>query len=74
MPSFTLTVDAAIAARIAAAFGRYWNLKAASGAPRDATAAEVKSYLVRQLKAVVIQQERAVAEAALSQSAEVVVT
>ena len=74
MPSFTLTVDAAIAARIAAAFGRYWNLKDANGAPRDATAAEVKTYLVRQLKAVVIQQERAVAEAALSQSAEVVVT
>lgn len=74
MPSFTLTVNAAIAARIDKAFGRYWNLKDAQGAPRDATAAEVKTYLVRQLKAVVIQQEQRTAEAALAQPAEVVVT
>jgi hypothetical protein len=64
MPSITLTIDAAAAQRVAAAFGRYWHLADAGGAPRDATLAEVKTYLVRQMAGVVRNAERAQAEAA----------
>lgn len=68
MPSFELTVSSAQATRIAAAFGRYWTLG------RPATSAEVKEYLVRQLRGVVRQQERGQAEAALAVPTEVAVT
>ena len=74
MPDFTLSLTAQQAQRVSKAFGRYWNLKDASGNPRDATAAEVKTYLVRQLKGVVTNAERAEAEAAISAPAELVVT
>ena len=59
MPSLTVTLTTAQAQRVATAFGRYWNLG------RDATAAEVKEYLIRQLKGVVAQQERGAQEAAI---------
>ena len=74
MPDFTLTLTAPQAQRVAVAFGRYWQLKDAQGAPRNATAAEVKVFLVRQLRGVVREQERGVAEAALSDPAELEVT
>ena len=74
MPDFTLTLTAAQAQRVAVAFGRYGKFTDAQGAPRNATAAEIKEYLVRQLKGVVRQQERGVAEAALAEPAELVVT
>ena len=74
MPSFTLTVDVTQAQRIATAFGRYWQLKDAQGAPRDATAAEIKTFLVRQLKGVVVQQERNAAQAAIAEPADLTVT
>ena len=57
MPSVTLTYSVAEGLRIATAFGRYWRLG------RNATAAEVKEYLARQLNGVVVQQERAAEEA-----------
>jgi hypothetical protein len=64
MPSMTLTVDAAQAARLTAAFGRYWHLTNPDGTPRDATLAEVRDYLVRQLRGVVREMDRANARAA----------
>lgn len=63
MPDITLTLTVQQAQRVLTAFGRYWSLKDALGVPRDATAAEVKEFLRRQLQAVVIQQERRTEEA-----------
>lgn len=63
MPSITLTVDAATAQRIAAAFGRAFLLTGADGQPRDATLAEVKDWLALQVKSVVRSQELAAARA-----------
>lgn len=74
MPDFTLSLTTAEANRAAKAFGRYWGLKDADGRPRDATAAEVKEYLVRQLRGVVRQQERAKAEADLPEPAQLAVS
>ena len=74
MPDFTLSLTATQAQRVAVAFGRYWQLKDAQGQARDATAAEVKTYLIRQFKGVVTNAERAEAEAAISAPAELVVT
>lgn len=63
MPTISLTIDAAAAQRVATAFGQYWHLMDAQGQPRDATLAEVKTYLVRQMTGVVRQQERGAAQA-----------
>ena len=65
MPDITLSLTPAVAARVGIAFGGYWHLKNPDGMPRAATAAEIKEYLIRQLRAVVIQQERRTAESAL---------
>ena len=74
MPIITLTVDASTAARIAEAFGSYWNLQNTQGGSRNATLLEVKEYLVRHLKAVITQQERRKAENAITPVVEIVVT
>lgn len=74
MPTISITVDAATATRVQHAFGRYWNKTNEDGSPRDATNAEVKEYLVRQLKGVVRQQEQREAEAALILPAEIAAT
>lgn len=74
MPSFTLTVATAQAARIAVAFGTYWHLTNPDGTARNATAAEVKEYLIRQLSAVVRQQERHQAEQAVAEPTALTVT
>ena len=60
MPDFTVTLTAAQAQRVATAFGRYWNLG------RPATAAEVKQYLIRQMRGIVITQERATQESVIT--------
>ena len=65
MPDITLTLTATQAARVTDAFGRYWNLSDANGVARSATAAEVKAFLVRQLKAMVLQQEQRKAESTI---------
>lgn len=52
MPTISITTDAANAQRLATAFGKYWALG------RDATQAEIRAYLVRQLVAVVRNAER----------------
>ena len=72
MPAITLTLDATQIDRVVEAFGSYWNLRDTQGQPRNATPAEVKAYLVRQVKAVVIQQERRKAENAIAPAAELV--
>ena len=64
MPTITLTLSTEQAQRVAAAFGRYWALADPDGTPRDATPAEVREYLARQLKGVVRQQDRRAAQAA----------
>lgn len=66
MATITITVTAAQAARVTSALGKHSSLKDADGAPRDATAAEVKEWLVRQMRALVLQQERRVAEATVT--------
>ena len=67
MPDITLTLTVPQVQRVAVALGKYWNLMDAQAPPqpRDATLAEVKAYLIRQLRGLVIQQERRVAEGAL---------
>lgn len=68
MPTMSLTIDAAAAQRVAAAFGRYWHLTNPDGTPRDATVAEVRTFLVRQLRGVVRAQETAAAHAEAEQA------
>ena len=68
MPSITITTDATHTARIATALGAYLGLG------RDATAAEVKEWVITQIRGVVIQQERRAAEAALSNPSDLVAT
>jgi hypothetical protein len=68
MATISITTDAENTARVLAAFGTYWNLG------RDATGAEVKEYLVRQLKAVVRQQERRADENAIVDDPNIVTT
>lgn len=57
----TITTTPAQDARLAAAFGTRLGLRDAQGAPRNATAAEVKADLVEYLKRVVADEERATA-------------
>ena len=59
MPDLTISLTPSQATRMATAFGKFLGL------PGDATVADVKLYLVRQMKEVVRQQEKAVQEAAI---------
>lgn len=63
MPTTTITYTNAEGQRMAVAFGKYWHLKDANGNPRNATEPEIKAYLIRQAKGVVISVERGTAEA-----------
>lgn len=65
MPDFTFTVTVAEANRIRTAVGRYLGL------PGDATAAECKALIIKQIKAIVRSQERAAAEAAVAVAADI---
>lgn len=65
MPSITLTVTAAQAQRIATAFGRAYNLRDASNAPRDATGPEIHDYIVGYVRNIVADTESAAARAAI---------
>lgn len=66
MPTTTITYSVAEGQRMAVAFGKYWQLKDANGNPRNATEPEIKAYLIRQAKGVVLNVERATAEAAVT--------
>ena len=56
MATVSITLDAQQTARVQAAFKAYWNMDAEPGIP------EITAFLMRQLKAVVLQQERRAAE------------
>ena len=58
MPSLTITTTAQQAQRLATAFGEYFTLKDAQGVVRPATEAEIKAWIILQLRALVIRQER----------------
>lgn len=60
MPTFNFTVDVPTGQRIAAAFGLHLGAVDANGLARPATAAEVKQWLIAQVKKVVAEQERQV--------------
>ena len=74
MPDIILTLTVAQANRVAVALGQYGNLVDGMGNPRDATPAEIKAYLIRQLRSVVITQERRTAESAVPTPLDLVVT
>ena len=74
MPDIILTLTVPQAQRVATAFGQYWGLVDSLGAPRDATPMEVKAYLIRQLRGVVVTQERRAGENALPVPTDLVVT
>lgn len=58
MATLTITTTAAQDARLVVAFGRKLNLVNGSGAPRNATAAEIKADIISYVRAVVNDQER----------------
>ena len=64
-PDFTFTVTVAEAARIRTAVGRYLGLAA------DATAQQCKDLIIKQVKAIVRSQERAIAESAVAVAADI---
>ena len=64
MPTMTITTTAPQAARLAEALGRLLGLKDANGAPRDATAAEVKDHVIQGFRNSVHAYERQKATAA----------
>lgn len=67
MPAMTITTDAQQAQRLATALGRklgYRNDQ--TGAPRDATAAEIKAYVVDHLRSVVHEYESEQARSQIS--------
>lgn len=58
MPSMTITTDNSQAQRLATALGRKLDYRNdATGAPRDATGAEIKAYVVDMLRAVTHEYE-----------------
>ena len=64
MPTITITVDTAQAQRLAHAFGRAYGLQ------RDATAPEVKQFVINYMKGIMLDQESAEARAALAPPAD----
>lgn len=58
MATLTINTSAAEDARLVVAFGRYMNLQDASGNPRNATAAEIKAFLIQSIIAIVQKTER----------------
>lgn len=60
MATITITIPPAQTARVAAAFGRVLNTRAAGEKARNATNAEVKEAIIEWLKAMVRTSEQAV--------------
>jgi hypothetical protein len=67
MSTLTITTTAQQDQRIIAAFGRYLGLTDAQGAPRNATAAEVKAAMIAHIRTTVhtYETQRAIELAAL---------
>ena len=74
MPDIILSLTVPQAQRVTSALGKYSNLVDGVGLPREATLLEVKTYLTRQLRGIVVQQERRAAESALPAPADLIVT
>lgn len=66
MATVTITTTAPQDTRLGPAFGDLLQLRNASGQPRDATTAEVKTWLIDQLRATVQQYEDRLAKAAVA--------
>ena len=66
MPTFSFDLTAQQANRLSVAFGKFFSLKDQNDAPRNATAADVETYVKNEVKKIVLLQERADAEAALA--------
>jgi hypothetical protein len=58
MPTVSVDLTTLQANRAQSAFGKHLSLKDAQGAPRDATAGEIKGWVIRQMRGVVHTQER----------------
>ncbi len=65
MPTLTINTTAGQASRAASAVGVELGLRGSDGAQRDATPAEVKDWLIRQMRKLVHAHEIKVAQAAL---------
>lgn len=63
MPSMTITTDNDQAARLAAAVGHVCMYTNGNGAPRSATAAEVKDYIIGHLRGITRQYEKGLLDA-----------
>jgi hypothetical protein len=57
MPQLVIDTTAQQAQRLTRACGRQWGLVDENRAPRDATAAEIKIYVIRVLRDIVRKQE-----------------
>ncbi len=66
MATFTITTPAAQDAQIVAAFGKILGTKDAGGAPRNATAAEVKQAIIAWLRLTVKERDEADGRAAVA--------
>lgn len=66
MATTTITTDAGMDARLGPAFGDLLGLRNGSGQPRTATTAEVKAWLIVQLRATVQAYEDRLAKAAVA--------
>lgn len=66
MASITITTSAAQDQRLGPAFGDLLQVRNAQGAQRNATVAEVKAWIVAQMRQVVIAYEDRIARAAVA--------
>ena len=66
MATVTITTDATQDARLGPAFGDLLGLRNGSGQPRNATTAEVKTWLITQLRQTVQNYEDRLAKAAVA--------
>ena len=66
MAAVTITTDATQDSRLAPAFGALLGLRNVSGQPRNATTAEVKAWLIDQMRQVVQSYEQQQQVAALA--------
>jgi len=64
MPTMTITTTAEQAQRVSAAVGNHLQLVNGSGQPRNATAEEIRQFVIAELRGIVLRYERKTAEQA----------
>ncbi len=74
MATLTITTTGAQDTRIVKAFGTYLGLKDGNGAPRNATAAEMKTEVINFIRLTVEAEERKEAQAAAIAAANAALT